>query len=160
MKKKILFYMALLLIAMVAFPIQTSAKKKIQPKMFAFGFAMSLVDSTAYFTDIMSVDSVWVDSKNNFVINRYDYTEQFRSYLDADKRPTTLCTVIFGKTEKALASKYKKLHKRYCNNKKRHYAIVKIDSFKLRSVETTSMGLEIKPKSLTTKKGKKADKKR
>ena len=64
-------------------PADTMAKNKCVPKIYAFGFAASFNDSTVYFTEIHEVDSVWINEKNKFLLNRNDYSNQLKGYLDA-----------------------------------------------------------------------------
>ena len=148
----------LLVIMLLAIGFSRSeAKSRLMPKMYAYGFALSLTDSTVYLTNITTVDSVWVDDRTGFVINRSDYTSQFDAYLSVVDLTKTMTVVVLGKTEKAVRKKWNKLHKRYTNKKKGNYKIVSIDGFMLQSVEPSTLDLQrkvIKAKSAKTKKAR------
>ncbi len=152
-----------MLVAVIAtaFVPQTSeAKSKLMPRMYAFGFALALDDSVAYITNVTTVDSVWVDEKTSFVINRADYTQQLKSYLAVADLSKTMTVVTFAKTQKAAQKKADKLLKRYSNTKKRNYKVVRIDGFMLESVAPMNLELERKANALKIKKGKKEHQKK
>ena len=68
-----------------------SAKKVITPKVYMYGFAASFNDSIVHFTDIQTLDSVWIDSKTGFLLGRENYSFQLRDYLGSQQMPQRTC---------------------------------------------------------------------
>lgn len=103
-----------LLIAAIAVPAVITAKNVKVPKVYMFGFAASFNDTIVHFTEIQAVDSVWMDSKTNFLLGRENYSNMLRSYLEQElKMPRRTCIVIFDKKLKGLQKKYLKMKKLY-----------------------------------------------
>ena len=99
---------------MTIMPQQTQAKQVMAPKAYMFGFVANFTDSVVYFTDIQTVDSVWYEEKNKFLIGRSDYSNQLRSYFsDQLNKPHSTCVVMFALKRKDAEKKYLKLKKRY-----------------------------------------------
>ena len=44
-------------------PLKIEAKHVVVPKMYMFGFAASFNDTIVHFTNVIEVDSVWMESK-------------------------------------------------------------------------------------------------
>ena len=83
---------ALLLMAMLL-PTTSNAKGVVTPRMYMFGFAASFNDTIVHFTDIQAVDSVWIDSKTQFMLGRENYSNMLRSYLNQQQMPNRTCIV-------------------------------------------------------------------
>ena len=99
MKLSRLFLLALFTIAGL-FQTEISAKGKIVPEMYIFGFSASFKDSVVYFTEINKIDSAWIDSKTGFLLGRDNYAYQLKNYLTQDKNnPNRTCIVIFDKNK-------------------------------------------------------------
>ena len=130
-----LLFSALLLCT--AFSVSTMAKNKCVPKIYAFGFAASFNDSTVYFTQIHEVDSVWINEKNKFLLNRGDYSLQLKSYFDAKGMPHRTCIISYELKRKDLEKRYEKMKAKYL--KKGNYKIEYIDpkDFRFEAVEYT-----------------------
>ena len=77
MKNKCI-YLGVLVILFFA-TIANAANK--QTKLYIYGVVTSFNDSTIYFTDIMELDSAWVDSKTGFLYSRDNYSYQLRNYM-------------------------------------------------------------------------------
>lgn len=102
----------------VSIATTASAKKMAVPKMYMFGFAASFNDSIVHFTDIQEVDSVWIDSKTQFLLSRESYSYQLRDYLaDKHQMPFRTCIVVFNQKRSKLEKKYAKMLKLYSNPK-------------------------------------------
>ena len=82
-------------------------------KLFMYGFAASLNDSTVYFTDIQEVDSAWTDTKTDFLYSRDNYSYQLRDHLKKEGAPHPTCVTIYAKTRKEIEKKYFTFKKRY-----------------------------------------------
>lgn len=89
-----------------------------QTKVFLFGFAASFNDSTVYFTDIQTLDGAWVSSKNNFLLNRDNYSYQLRDYLASQGEEHRTCMVSYAFSEKEILRKMEKLKSRYTSGLK------------------------------------------
>lgn len=95
-----------------------TAKKVVVPKMYMFGFAASFNDTIVHFTEIQEVDSVWVDSKTEFLAGREQYSAQLQQYLSNQQMPNRTCVVIYDKNRKKAEKKYLKLRRLYVVPKK------------------------------------------
>ena len=82
--------------------------------VYMFGFSASFTDSVAYITDIQRLDSVYMDTKNGFLIDRVVYSDQLQTYLEGilDMKNST-CVVLFDTKKKKLQTEYNKIRKRY-----------------------------------------------
>jgi len=90
-----------------------TAKNRCVPKLYAFGFAASFNDSTVHFTDIQEMDSVWINDKNKFLIDREDYSYQLRNYMESRGLPHRTCVISYALTLKDAQKKYSKMRDRY-----------------------------------------------
>lgn len=136
MKLKTCLMVCAALFAMMM-PADTMAKNKCVPKIYAFGFAASFNDSTVYFTEIHEVDSVWINEKNKFLLNRNDYSNQLKGYLDAKGLTHRTCIISYELKRKDLEKRYEKMKAKYL--KKGNYSIEHIEpkDFKFEAVEYT-----------------------
>lgn len=82
-------------------------------KLYAYGFAASFNDSTVYITDIMELDSAWVDVKTGFLYSRENYSYQLKQHLQAQGVLTPTCIISFAAKRKDAEKKYMKLRKKY-----------------------------------------------
>lgn len=91
--------------------------KTLPGKVYMFGFSASFTDSLVYITDIQDVDSVIIEPKTDFLVNRSAYGNQLQFFL-AEKmnRPNTTCVVFFNKKQDELQKQYNKILKRYKNS--------------------------------------------
>lgn len=89
------------------------AEDKIEQQIYAFGFSASFNDSTVYFTDIQTIDSVWVDSKTGFILERGMYANQMRNYFTAQGQPNRTCVFFYDVKFKKIAKKFRKMKERY-----------------------------------------------
>ncbi len=70
---------------------------------YIFGYGVSLVDSTAYITDIQRLDTVILEKKTSFLRDRQLYTGQLNAYLeDSLHRTNMTCAVFFSEKRKKL----------------------------------------------------------
>ena len=110
-----------------------SARKVKVPKMYMFGFAAAFTDTIVHFTPLQEVDSVWIESKNNFLQKREAYSYQLRSYLSENEQlPQRTCIVVYAQDLKKLKKKYQKMKKLYTTSKDgiAHYDVRYIDGNK------------------------------
>ena len=87
-----------------------SAKKQQVEKMYMFGMAAAFTDTIVHFTNIQIVDSVWIESKNNFLQDRDVYSNQLRTFLrDKQQSPNRTCIVFYSTKREKLEKKYQKM---------------------------------------------------
>ena len=123
--------LSILLIAVsLSFSMTASAKKMPIPKMYMFGMAASFTDTIVHFTSMQALDSVWIESKNKFLLSRDSYSYQLREYLGTlPEMKQRTCIVVYNKDQKKLQKKYDKMKRLYTQPKKgaRKYDVRFID---------------------------------
>ena len=88
----------LLLTLLVIMSANVSAKGMVEPKMYMFGFAASFNDSIVHFTEIQTVDSVWVDQRTKLMLGRENYSNQLRDFMtDKQQMPNRTCVVFYNR---------------------------------------------------------------
>ena len=101
-------------------PSLTTAKVKVVPRMYMFGFAASFNDSIVHFTEIQAVDSVWIDAKTKFMAGRENYSYQLRDYLaERVQMPHRTCVVFYNQDRQKLEKEYLKMKRIYTTGKKK-----------------------------------------
>lgn len=103
-------------------------------KVYMYGFAEVIGDSTVYITEIQEVDSAYTNSKDKFLYGRSEYSAQLRSYLHQQgvERPT--CVTSYAVSRKKIDKKMAALRKR-CNGKmKRYIKTIKTEDFAYKAV--------------------------
>lgn len=137
------YALATLLVATTFAASNVSAKGKVVPNIYIFGFSASFSDSIIYMTNVQKVDSAWIDSKTKFLLGRENYSYQLKDYL-ANKlnQQNRTCLVIFGKTQKEAEKKYLKMKKVYVDKAEGMYDIryIKDNEFKFQPID---MSIEI-----------------
>ena len=107
-----------------------SAKKTVVPRIYMFGFAASFNDTIVHFTNVQAVDSVWMDTKNKFLLGRDNYSYQLRNFLsEQEQMPNRTCIVIFGEKREKVEKKYLKMRHLYTSpkNNKQHFDVRYLD---------------------------------
>jgi len=118
---KITRYMMLAVLFIAsAHSMSLTAKNITVPKMYMFGFAASFNDSIVHFTEIQTIDSVWIDQKTHFLAGRENYSYQLRDFL-ADKlqMPHRTCVVVYNQDRLKLEKEYLKMKRIYTTGKKK-----------------------------------------
>lgn len=116
-----------------------SAKSYCTP-IYMFGLSASFNDSVVYITNIQIIDSAWVDVKTHFLVNRNEYSNQFKNYFTTKGQSNRTCVVVYAEKEKDILKKYSKMKSRYTPSKK------KVKNFDLRSLDEDDYRFEmIKP---------------
>ena len=108
---------AIVMAAMLS--VKAPAKGVVTPKMYMFGFAASFNDTIVHFTDIQTVDSVWTDSKSDFLLGRQHYSSLLKNYLTKEQMPYRTCIVFYDKNLNKLRKKYVKMRKLYSDSGKK-----------------------------------------
>ena len=123
MKSFRLFAIAALLLTASA-TLTTSAKTIQVPKAYMFGFVASFNDSIVYFTDIQTVDSVWVSSKKNLLAGRNHYSYQLRDHFTQQlNMPYRTCIVVSSLERKDVEKKLQKMKQDYMVKNKGKYDV-------------------------------------
>ena len=135
--------MALAILLLAAAPQAATAQNILVPKAYLFGFAASFNDSTVFFTDIQTVDSVWVTKKKGFLAGKSNYSYQLRSNYCEQKMdlPKRTCVVVSALKRKDAEKKYKKMMKKYVGKKAKNYDVRYISSSDFH-FEPVDMGIE------------------
>lgn len=117
----------LILTAMLVFCATNADAKPKQTTIYVFGISISLTDSTAYLTDIQTLETAYIDNKTGFLYDRSIYSQQLQMWIEYSKnKPGTTCAIFFGEKKSKVEKKYIKVRNKY--NKDR--------STKLHSLET------------------------
>lgn len=163
----IMYYMKRFLVILVAILsvsfCQAGNKKPVMKRVYMFAFTASLVDSTAYMTDIQAVDSAYI-MPNGFLADRVMYTVQLDNYLESAMHRMNNTTVVFFDEKKSkLEEKYLQIRKRYQKLGSLHINFLNSDQFRFHGeeyIEPTPEELEARaaraPQSTKSKKDKKA----
>lgn len=99
----------------MATTVGISAKDNdIKPvKVYAFGVSTSFNDSTVFFTEIQELDSVWIETKSEFVVGRDDFSGQLRDHLSGKGYPKRTCIFVSSPNLKKVEKKYNKMKQRF-----------------------------------------------
>lgn len=130
MRKNIISIVFVFILTII-FVGQTSAKRVVVPKMYMFGFAASFNDTIVHFTNVMEVDSVWIEKKNKFLLGRNYYSHQLRDYLATKEQlPQRTCVTVYAKTRAKAEKKLVKMMRLYTLSKdgKKHFDVRFIDN--------------------------------
>ncbi len=133
-------------------------KQKVVPKAYAFGFSASFNDSIVYFTEIQEIDSVWVDTKNEFLLSRNNYSYQLRDFLANKKHEEDrTCVIIYAFKRKDIEKKYVKMKQRYTKKGDFEVRYLTLNDFRFEriDVEPTEIVDEPKPEKKPKEKKKK-----
>ncbi|MGN1376454.1 MAG: hypothetical protein ACI4V5_07855 [Prevotella sp.] len=125
---------AVILLLTITSVLTIVAKNKQYPKVYMYGIAASFNDSTVYFTDIQAVDSVWINAKNKFLINRSDYSYQLKTYLENEGLPHRTCIVTYALKRKNLEKKYQKTRNRYVKKGRTELKYINKNEFSFKGV--------------------------
>jgi len=118
---------------MLGVSMTAEAKKTMVPKMYMFGIAASFNDSIVYFTNVQEVSNAWIESKNNFLLDRQVYSNQLREYLtNKQQMPHRTCIVYYNKNRAKLEKKFVKVRSLYIQGKKKkkpsHFEVRYVDN--------------------------------
>lgn len=113
------FFLCLLMVLTAA--MANAAEKPT--KIYIYGFSASFNDSTVYFTDIMELDSAWINTKNKFLYERNSYSYQLKNYLHGQGVEAPTCIVSYALTRKDAENKYVKLKRKYTDKKYGYYVV-------------------------------------
>ncbi|MBR5052550.1 MAG: hypothetical protein IKW91_04945 [Bacteroidaceae bacterium] len=132
---KAIICLALLLVA-ASNPLEAKEKKVVQKPVYMVGVGISLVDSMVFITDMMQVDSITLEKKTKFLMDRQLYSFQLQRYLEENyKGGPYVPSVFFGTKRKKMERQYLSLHKRYVNSKELRMILVDRSEFRFKPEE-------------------------
>ena len=134
------FYKHLILaIALMALGTSNVKAQDVRvPKAYMFGFVANFNDSTVYFTNIQTVDSVWVTKKKQMLSGRSQYAYQLRDFFTQQRNmPNRTCVVMANVDRKKLEKKYIKMKNKYLVKSKKPYDVRNVadTDFKFEAVD-------------------------
>lgn len=154
---KIILCTALLLAAFT----QTAhaAKQRIkQQSTYMAGIAISFTDSMVFITDLQRIDSVTIEQKRYFLMDRQLYGMQLQNYLQTKHGGEHYVTAIcFGKKKKKMERRYLALCKQY--TKRADFRVTLIDQSQFRFHAEEYIYTPDESVGLETQKSKKKSKK-
>jgi len=153
------FYVTIALMTAGLWSVDVSAKNKFVDKIYAFGIAASFNDSTVYFTDIQQVDSVWMENKTKFLVDRSSYSHQLRDYLARKGQQHRTCTFVYALNVKDITKKYLSMKHKYVKSGNFDIKTVDAIDFSFKSVKPYDEADESIVEEPTKKEKKKAKKK-
>ena len=117
--KLIKYLLIAVLVLVAAMPATAKSKKKNLPqRVYMFGFAASFNDTIVHFTEIQTLDSVWLSNRKTFLLGRDNYSYQLRDYLAQQKMPYRTCVIFFDRKLNRLQKKFLKVKNKYAVGKK------------------------------------------
>ena len=128
------------------------AEERIMP-VYAFGFSASFNDSTVYFTDIQTIDSVAIDTKTGFILERGIYANQLRDFITFNCGEANPTSVFFYAVRlKDLAKKFRRMKQRYVQSNKFDVKYIAPDDFAFRQLDLSAYDFEKRAKEQKEKK--------
>ena len=98
--------------------IPASAKLRCTP-IYIFGTAASFNDSIVFVTEIQVIDSAWIDDKTQFLVQREEYSNQLRSYMNSLGYSDRTCLVSYSTKQKKILKKYATILKQFKGTSKK-----------------------------------------
>ncbi len=130
---KILKTILCLVLFCMAFACPAEAKKHRvkQTQLYMMGIAVSHIDSVVFITDMLPVDSVTIEKKTKFLMDRQLYSFQLQRYLEQTYECAPYVpAVFFSPKKKKMERRYLSLHKRYSEG--RQYRVILVDQSQFR----------------------------
>ena len=132
----------LTLVLLAGVGMSAHAHRQPVAKMYMFGIAASFTDTIVHVTDIQALDSVWIETKNNFLQERDSYSYQLRSYLeDKEGMSHRTCIVFYSKKREKLEKKYRKMMGLYGKDKngQEHFDVRHVDGFQFHTIDISEL---------------------
>lgn len=112
-------YIITIFVLLLSFNVAISAKSKKNPSqsvtLYMYGLSTSFNDSTVYITDVMAVDSAYLQNRK-FLGGAREYADQMNAYFSKKDMGRRTNAVFFKKTRVKAEKAYVKLKKRYVKN--------------------------------------------
>lgn len=114
----------ILLIAVSSMSFAKKKKNKENKQVILFGVTVSLTDSAAFITEIMTVDSL-LTNKDGFIDKEEEYSTQLKQFIENNYSISNHACAIFYDTDmKDITKKYKKINSRLTNKEKRSLKMI------------------------------------
>jgi len=124
---------ACLLCTFVIGPLEAKKDKVIQKPVYLMGVGISFTDSLVFITDMMQVDSITLDRKKKFLMDRQLYSFQLQRYLEATYKGGPYVTAIFfSPSRKRMERRYLSMHKRYAGGEELRMILVDRGQFRFK----------------------------
>ena len=141
-----------LLFAAFAGPIEAKKKGVVQKPVYMVGVAFALVDSAVFITDVQLVDSVTIQKKTKFLMERQLYSLQLQRHLEATYVGGPYVPCVFSSpSKKKMDRRYLSLYKRYVNGRGLRVNLIDQSQFRFK----TETYIEVEDQTATPKKKKK-----
>ena len=107
-------------------------KQRVKVKqMYMIGVAVSHLDSVLFLSDLQMVDSLTIEKKTKFLMDRQLYSFQFQRYLEQTYECAPYVpAVFFSPKRKKMERRYLSMHKRYSQDM--HYRVILVDQSQFR----------------------------
>lgn len=147
-------------------PIEAKKHRVKQQSAYMVGVCMSLVDSAIFITDMHRVDSVTIENKTHFLMDRQLYSFQLKKYLESHYKGGPYIPAVYSSLKrKKMERRYLSLHKRYVQSKELRMYLIDQSQFRFKpetyiedTVITESTSKDKSPNS--SKKGSKKSSKK
>lgn len=106
-------YKKLFLCVAILTTVVCHAAGKPAEKVYVFGIATVLNDSTVYLTDIQVLDSAGIYGKGHFLYSRNNYSYQLRDHLGKCGVANAMCVTTYATKQKKIEKRYLALRKKY-----------------------------------------------
>lgn len=100
------------------------ASNKGEKTIYAFVYGTCFNDSTVYISAIERIANAETESKTGFLVNRSDYANALKKYLDQKYKKPHTCTVFYATKRDKIEKKYVKI--RHVANRDKHCKLVEI----------------------------------
>lgn len=108
-------------------------KPKMQP-VYAFGFSASFTDSVAFLTDVMCIDSAYLQA-NGFLEGRQLYSMQLENYvLEKCHVQNSTNAIYFSPNRKTIEKRYEKMNRKYQRSEELALIYVGSEEFQFKAV--------------------------
>lgn len=124
---------AVLLSAVALQSLEAKQRKVVQKPIYMVGVGISLVDSMVFISDMVRVDSVTIEKKTKFLMDRQLYSFQFQRYLEAVYKGGPYVPAVYSSPKrKKMERRYLSLHKRYVQSKELRMILVDQGQFRFK----------------------------
>lgn len=152
------YFIITLLLFGICLPSFSKKKESVTRKanVYMVGFAASFIDSVAYVTGIQKVDTVTLDTKTKFLLDRTLYSSQLQSYIEGKLNHRSMIpTVFFSEKKRKMEKQLDKITRRYTSQPGFMLSALDASEFHFHAEEYIAPEVE---ETTTEEKGKKAGK--
>lgn len=153
MNKSLKAIICLGLFCMTAVGPAQAKKHRVQQKpVYMVGVCMSLTDSAIFITDMHCVDSVTIENKTHFLMDRQLYSLQLKRYMESHFKGGPYIPAVYSSPKrKKMERRYLSLHKRYVQSKAMHMFLIDQSQFRFKGEKYIGQDEEKESKKKKTK---------